>query len=83
MTIEVLGPGCINCRTLERRTIEALKDLNLNAVVEKVEDYRLIVSYGIMRTPALVIDEDVVFSGLVPSVDKLKEILVPIGACNE
>jgi small redox-active disulfide protein 2 len=76
MTIKVLGPGCINCRTLEKRTIEALKDLNMDAVIEKVEDYQKIASYGLMRTPGLVIEEKVVVAGFVPPVEKLKEILL-------
>lgn len=76
MNIKVLGPGCMNCKTLEKRTIEALQQLNMNAEVEKVEDYQKIASYGIMRTPGLVIDEKVAVSGFVPTVDKLKEILL-------
>jgi small redox-active disulfide protein 2 len=76
MTVKVLGPGCINCRTLEKRTIEALQELNMDAVIEKVEDYQKIASYGIMRTPGLVIEEKVVVSGFVPPVEKLKEILL-------
>jgi small redox-active disulfide protein 2 len=76
MTIKVLGPGCMNCRTLEKRTKEALSDLNIEAVVEKVEDYQRIASYGIMRTPGLVIDEKVAVSGRVPTVHELKDILL-------
>ena len=76
MTIKVLGPGCMNCRTLEKRTKEALQDLNMEAVVEKVEDYQKIASYGIMRTPGLVIDEKVAVSGRVPTVLELKDILL-------
>lgn len=76
MTIKVLGPGCINCRTLEKRTIEALKDLNMDAIIEKVEDYQKIAAYGLMRTPGLVIEEKVVVAGFVPPVEKLKEILL-------
>jgi small redox-active disulfide protein 2 len=76
MTIKVLGPGCINCRTLERRTREALTELNLQADVLKVEDLDGIVSYGIFRTPGLVIDEKVMFQGGVPSVSKIKELIV-------
>jgi small redox-active disulfide protein 2 len=76
MTIKVLGSGCINCKTLEKRTIEALKDLNMEAVIEKVEDYQRIASYGLMRTPGLVIEEKVVVAGFVPPVEKLKEILL-------
>jgi small redox-active disulfide protein 2 len=75
MTIKVLGPGCINCKTLERRTREALEQMNVRANVEKVEDLNGIASYGILRTPGLVIDERVVWQGGVPSVDKLKELL--------
>jgi small redox-active disulfide protein 2 len=76
MTIKVLGPGCVNCRTLERRTKEALQDLNMEAAVEKIEDFQKIAAYGIMRPPGLVIDERVAVSGFVPTVDKLKEILL-------
>ncbi len=76
MNIKVLGPGCMNCRTLEKRTREALSELNLDAVVEKVEDFQKIASYGILRTPGLVIDEKVASSGSVPTVEKLKEIIL-------
>lgn len=78
MKIKVLGPGCMNCTTLEKRTREALADLQLPADVEKVEDIPTIASYGIMRTPGLVVDEKVVSAGYVPSVDKLKEILTQV-----
>ncbi len=76
MIIKVLGSGCMNCQTLEKRTKEALQELNLEAVVEKVQDYQKIASYGIMRTPGLVIDEKVAIAGFVPTVEKLKEILL-------
>jgi small redox-active disulfide protein 2 len=76
MTIKVLGPGCMNCRTLERRTIEALQQMNLAANVEKVVDLEGISSYGILRTPGLVIDEKVVWQGGVPTVEKIKEIIL-------
>jgi small redox-active disulfide protein 2 len=75
MIIKVLGSGCANCKTLESRTREALKQLGMDAMVEKVTDYQQIASYGIMRTPGLVIDEKVVLSGMVPPVEKLKEML--------
>ena len=76
MTIKILGPGCMNCKTIERRTIEALQELNMKANVEKVEDYQKIASYGILRTPGLVINETVVVSGFVPPLEKLKENLL-------
>ncbi len=76
MNIKILGSGCTNCKTLEKRTIEALQQLNLAADVEKVEDFQKIASYGVMRTPGLVIDEKVAVSGFMPTVDKLKDILL-------
>lgn len=76
MNIKVLGPGCMNCKTLEKRTNEALQELKMVADVEKVVDYQKIASYGIMRTPGLVIDEKVAVSGSVPTVEKIKELLL-------
>ncbi len=76
MIIKVLGPGCTNCKTLERRTREALDELKLTASVEKIVDYKEIAAFGIMRTPGLVIDEKVVIAGSVPPVDELKKILL-------
>ena len=76
MTIKVLGPGCMNCKTLHRRTEEALAELHIQATIVKVETYQDIAAYGIMKTPGLVIDEKVVVAGFVPPVEKLKEILL-------
>ena len=76
MIIKVLGSGCMNCQTLEKRTYNALQELNIDATVEKVQDYQKIASYGIMRTPGLVIDEKVALAGYVPTVEKLKEIIL-------
>ena len=75
MKIKVLGTGCSNCKNLERATVNALAEMNLAAEVEKVEDIQKIMAYGVMRTPALVIDEKVVLNGRVPSVSELKEII--------
>ncbi len=77
MTIKVLGSGCANCKTLEKRTIEALDELGIQANVEKVQDYQQIASYGILRTPGLVVDEKVVIAGSVPTVQAIKDLLVP------
>ncbi|RPI06823.1 MAG: thioredoxin family protein [Ignavibacteriae bacterium] len=76
MNIKVLGSGCMNCQTLEKRTYTALQELQIDATVEKVQDYQKIASYGIMRTPGLVIDEKVALAGYVPTVEKLKEVLL-------
>jgi small redox-active disulfide protein 2 len=78
--IKVLGPGCNNCKTLERVTKEAVAELGLTATIEKVEDYGAIAGYGVMSTPALVIDEVVVTSGRVPTPAHLRELLTAASA---
>ncbi len=75
MEIKVLGPGCPKCKTLEQATQNAVSELGINANISKVEDIVQIMNYGVMRTPALVIDEKVIFSGKVPGVSELKEII--------
>jgi small redox-active disulfide protein 2 len=75
MIIKVLGPGCMNCKTLEKRTQEAVASLHVEATVEKVVDIMQISAYGILRTPGLVIDETVVSSGRVPTVEAIKELI--------
>ncbi|MDR9449901.1 MAG: thioredoxin family protein [Acidimicrobiia bacterium] len=75
MNIKVLGSGCTNCQTLEQRTAEAANLLGLDAQIEKVTDYREIAAYGVMSTPALVIDEQVVVAGRVPKVAELQTLL--------
>ena len=80
MHIKILGPGCANCVTLERVTREAVAALGLDATVEKVTDFPTIVGYGVMRTPALVVDETVVLSGRVPTAAHVQELLAPLRA---
>ena len=75
MIVKVLGPGCRNCVNLERATRQAIDDLGLDATVEKVTDYPTIVGYGVMSTPALVVDEKVVSSGRVPAAAEVRELL--------
>ena len=75
MEIKVLGPGCPKCKTLEQATRNAVGELGIDANITKEEDIVKIMAYGVMRTPALVIDEKVIFSGRVPSVNELKEII--------
>jgi small redox-active disulfide protein 2 len=67
--IEVLGPGCANCVRLERVAREAVAMTGLEAEIVKVSDYGEIVSRGVLSTPGLVIDGQVVSVGRVPSVD--------------
>jgi small redox-active disulfide protein 2 len=74
MEIKVLGSGCSKCVKLQEQVQEVLAELNINRSVKKVTDIAEIMQYGVMRTPALVIDEKVVVSGRVPSKEELKEI---------
>lgn len=75
MIVKVLGPGCKNCVNLERVARQAIDDLALDATVEKVTDYPTIAGYGVMSTPALVVDEKVVSSGRVPTAADVRELL--------
>lgn len=78
MEIKVLGPGCKNCVTLDRIAHEVVQELGITATFEKVEDYAAIASHGVMSTPALVVNGNVVLSGRVPTPRHLKEILESI-----
>ncbi|HID21149.1 MAG TPA: thioredoxin family protein [Planctomycetaceae bacterium] len=73
--IKVLGPGCANCRKLAENVRKAVEELQVPARVEKVTDIGAMTTYGILMTPALVVDEQVKLSGRVPSVEELKELL--------
>ncbi|PRC46181.1 redox-active disulfide protein 2 [Mycobacterium sp. ITM-2017-0098] len=77
MIVKILGPGCRNCHALEEHTREALAQLGLDAQIEAVTDYAEIASYGVMKTPGLVVDEEVVAAGKVPSVKDLTRLLAP------
>ncbi len=76
MIIKVLGPGCRNTRNLERVTREAVDSLGANATIEKITDFPGIARYGVISTPALVIDEKLVLSGQVPTADEIRDLLV-------
>lgn len=75
MKIKVLGTGCANCKKLEANVREAVKELGIDATIEKVEDFKEIMAYGVMKTPALVVDEQVKVMGRVPAVEDLKKYL--------
>jgi small redox-active disulfide protein 2 len=73
MEIRVLGPGCPRCGEVEKRTINALADLNVGADVQKVTDIKKISEYKVFGTPALVINGKVKSSGRIPSPKEIKK----------
>ncbi len=73
--IKVLGPGCMKCVQLYNNTKTAADELNIECEIEKVSDIQKIMDYGVMMTPALVVDGDVKIVGKVPSVEEIKKIL--------
>ena len=75
MNIKILGSGCANCVNLEKATRQAVDELGIDATFEKVTDYADIAAYGIMRTPGLVVDEQVILSGRVPTASQVKDLL--------
>jgi small redox-active disulfide protein 2 len=75
MKIEVLGPGCAKCMSMEQNVKKALAELAVQADVEKVTDIQKIVEKGILSTPALVIDGRVVLQGKNPTVAQLKNVI--------
>lgn len=75
MKIEVLGTGCAKCKTLYENTQKALSEKGTSAELIKVEDIPSIMKYGVMSTPALVIDGQVKFSGKVCSAAEIMEML--------
>jgi small redox-active disulfide protein 2 len=79
MKIQILGTGCAKCNALTMVTEKAAQALNLPYELEKVTDLKQIMAFGVMTTPALVVDGKVKVSGKVPAVDEIKTMLRPTG----
>jgi small redox-active disulfide protein 2 len=77
MKFQVLGTGCPKCQLLTAHTEAAAAELGLPYALEKVTDINAIIGFGVLATPALVVDGEVKVSGKVPSVEALKELLAP------
>jgi small redox-active disulfide protein 2 len=75
MNIIVLGTGCAKCKMLDQLTRKVVTEMRLDAQVVKEEDIIKIMSYGILRTPGLVVDGKIILSGRIPSESELKELL--------
>ena len=79
MQIKILGPGCKNCTNLEKNVRTALNELGREAEIDKVTDYAEIMSHGVMSTPGLVIDGEVVSYGRVPKPEEIRELITRLG----
>ncbi len=75
MDIKILGSGCANCTALQERAREAVAQLGLTATFGHVRDAGEIAGYGVMRTPGLVVDDEVLVSGRVPTVAQIAQLL--------
>ncbi|MEI7828955.1 MAG: thioredoxin family protein [Prolixibacteraceae bacterium] len=75
MEIKILGPGCPKCKTLEKITREVVEQNGIEATIVKVEDIMQIMKYGVMTTPALVVNEKVEIKGRIPSAEEIKQLL--------
>ncbi|MBN2500804.1 MAG: TM0996/MTH895 family glutaredoxin-like protein [Anaerolineales bacterium] len=75
LTVKILGSGCPNCKRLEQETRKAAENLAIEAEFVKVTDYGEIMTYDILSTPGLVINEKVVSSGKIPSQTELTTLL--------
>jgi small redox-active disulfide protein 2 len=75
MEIKILGTGCPKCKTLEKITREVVESQRIQATVSKVEDIMEIMNYGVLSTPALVVNEKVEIKGRIPSHDEIKQVL--------
>ena len=76
MEIRILGTGCSKCKTLEKLTREVVEQNGIDASITKVEDIMDIMKYGVMSTPALVVNGEVVIKGRVPSAEEIKQALI-------
>ncbi len=72
MKIEILGPGCFKCQTTAANAEQAIRELGIDAEIVKVEKIDEIMKYGVMMTPALVVDGEVKVAGKIPSVEEIK-----------
>ncbi len=75
MHVKILGTGCPKCKALEKSVRDVVEQNGIAAQVSKVEDIGEIMKYGVMTTPAIVVDEKVAVKGRIPSADEIKKLL--------
>ena len=75
MKIEILGPGCPKCKSLEENVRQALAESNKSAEVVKITDINAMIDKGVLQTPALIIDGKIVSQGKLLSVEQVKQLI--------
>jgi small redox-active disulfide protein 2 len=75
MKIEILGSGCVKCKSVEKLVRNVVEELSIQADIVKVEDLQEIINRGIMMTPAIFIDGEAKIVGRVPTTNELKKLL--------
>ena len=76
ITVKVLGPGCANCKRLEQNARKVVQNLAIEAEIVKVTDYQEIMDHGVLNTPGLIVNDEVVSSGRIPSEAEITTWLV-------
>jgi small redox-active disulfide protein 2 len=75
MKIEILGMGCAKCNKLEDMVNDAVREMGIDAQIDHVQDIKKIMTYGVMTTPALVVDGQVKVAGKIPSLADIKQMI--------
>jgi len=76
MKIKILGTGCAKCHQLEQTTRQVVKELAVDATIEEVKDIKKIMEYPILTTPGLVVNEELVCSGRIPSKPEVTQFII-------
>ena len=76
MKIKVLGPGCVRCHQVEQTAREVVKELAIDASIEEVKDIKKITAYSILTTPGLVVNEELVCSGRIPTKSEVTQFII-------
>ena len=76
MKIKILGTGCAKCHQVEQITRQIVKELAIDATIEKVKDMKKIMRYPILTTPGLVVNEELVCSGRIPTNSEVTQFII-------
>jgi small redox-active disulfide protein 2 len=76
MKIKILGTGCAKCHQLEQTARQAVKELAIDATIEEVKDMKKIMEYPILTTPGLVVNEELVCSGRIPTKSEVTQFII-------